>query len=271
MSDTLPDAGDRPLAPVPARAIARREVRRRAGFTLLELLVVITMMIFITTIAVVNYFGVMRTGGYAAVSNDVFNMLLMARQRACLDNKPVYFYLLDSTNYVIQEAFGTIAGISPMTDSDGYNVYYDKYEDLSSYSGTNVNMSILNMDRPGSVALVKAIKGGIIANGGTNPVTGEKYDIPAYSLHLQPTGTWQPGDRYGAELFARQMLPKGFVFEPDPLSVAQNQRVVVFLADGSVDTVNGLSTVVVREKIGSAATNRVTFTIQPNGKVHQGK
>ena len=259
-------------APRP-RAPVRCWLARRAGFTLLELLIVITMMIFITTVTVMNYSGAMRAAGYSAVSNDVFSSLLQARQRACLDNKPVYFYLLDGTNYVLQEALGTVAHIDPIDTAYpsmlGSKVFYDPYFDASAFSS---NTPLIDIDRPGTGAIVWMVQAGNNMQM-TNPVTLALYPIAACMLHVTNNlscdfSHWQEGDHYGASLFAPQMLPKGFVFTPDPLTLSQTQRLVLFQADGSVDTTDYLSQLVVQEVISG---KQMKFTISSNGKITQGQ
>jgi len=240
---------------------AGAQQRRSAGFTLLELLIVITMMIFITTIALVNYFGVMRAAGYATISNNVFSALLMARQRACIDNKPVFFYLLDTTNYVLQESIGTITSIpypggagnlEGNTPPGGGVVFYDQYGSPPVQS----NSVIVNMDNPAEPAATvwKAV-----------PNT-------PFELHVLLTSSagWNDNgrnnDHYGTELFARQMLPKGFSFQQSPGTK------VIFQPDGTVDIINGLKKLVVQEILGNNNTARqVTFTIESSGKITQGQ
>ena len=266
----------------PSRAeVQRTKLQRRAGFTLLELLVVITMMIFITTIAAMNYFGAMRAAGYTAVSNTVFNSLLMARQRACLDNKQVYLYLLDPTNYVMMEAFGTLAKVdNPDTSSNapsGSQEFYDPYVDATAFSA---NMTILDIDAPGTGAIVwRATTSTFPANNYID-ATGQPISpsIPACSLHVtnNPTcpgnfANWKAGDRYGTPIFASQMLPKGFAFsnDTDPPVALPSQVMVLFQPDGTVDTVNNISSFRVFETLKPDAAHSIKFTISPTGIITQ--
>jgi len=216
-------------------------------------------MIFITTIALVNYFGVMRAAGYATISNNVFNSLLMARQRACIDNKPVFFYLLDTTNYVLQESIGTITDIDGALETDtppgGGVVFRDRYGSPPVQS----NSVIVNMDNPAEpAATVWKV---------------EERDLQhRFVIHVLLTSSagWNDNgrnnDHYGTELFARQMLPKGFSFQQSPGTK------VIFQPDGTVDIINGLKKLVVQEILGNNNTARqVTFTIESSGKITQGQ
>ena len=244
---------------------------RRGGFTLLELLIVITMMIFISAIALMNYFGAMRAASFTTVSKDVFNALLMARQRACLDNKPVYFYVLDSSTFVLQESLGSVTHIASTDTYPGAPAasmeFFLQSADTTSFSSNS--MPILNIDRFGSGAGVWLVESGnltvtnVDANG--NPVT---YAISACVLHvtnIPPTCTWCDGDRYGAVLFAPQMLPKGFTFT-SPATTPM--PCVTFNPDGTVVTDGDTPPLVITETISG---KKVTFSITPTGKVTQGQ
>jgi prepilin-type N-terminal cleavage/methylation domain-containing protein len=136
-------------------------LRSALGFTLMELLIVIAIMIFVSSIAVVNYFGAVRASSYSAGQKTILGALQLARQRACLDAAPTYFYILDATNYMIVRRGGVIIASS---SGDGalpsdYRVQitpnacvlYDAYTDLSSMVGADAvtigNMEeIINLD-----------------------------------------------------------------------------------------------------------------------------
>ena len=85
------------------------------GFTLIELMVVMGLMILISSIVVSGTFGMTRSSSYRVAEDIVFNTLQMARQRACTDGKRVIVaFMVDrSDNYEdnalsIVEATGTI-------------------------------------------------------------------------------------------------------------------------------------------------------------------
>ena len=245
---------------------APQKLWRRGGFTLLELLVVVTIMIFITTLATMNYFGAVRTGGYTTVSHNVFNTLLMARQRACIDNKAVYVYLLDTTNFVLQEAFGTIALIENDSFAGGYK-FYDPYVEADAFSANRI---LIDIDHPGAGAIIWQAETlsqstpNVDITGFTNTVS-----IPSCALHVtnDPSSTlpftaWQVGDHYGNTIYSPQMLPKGFVFNaPAPPCVF-----AVFNPDGTVVCPQS-STLVVQEVLISNNTHQISFTVDSNGRV----
>ena len=71
-------------------ALKPRTAPARAAFTLMELLVVMSIMLIVSTILVAGYFGMTRAASYTAAETDVFNHLQLARQRASLDGTRVF-------------------------------------------------------------------------------------------------------------------------------------------------------------------------------------
>ena len=65
------------------------ENRKDAGFSLLELLAVMSIMALLTTLAVTSYFSAVRGMGRRSAVNNLANTLIQARQRACMDNARV--------------------------------------------------------------------------------------------------------------------------------------------------------------------------------------
>jgi len=229
--------------------------RHCGGFTLLELLIVIAMMIFITTISLMNYFGAMRTAGYTAVSNDVFNALLMARQRACIDNKPVCFYLTDSNKFVLQEPLGTVAQIKGFT-------FYDPYVDPAAVSS---NMAIVDITTPGASATI------LLTTNGPLPLMPGVFDVNniqifyACSFAVDKPAGWTAGDSYGIAVSPEQMLPKGFVFtQPSSTPCV----FATFMPDG---TAAASATLQVRETLKNDANHQLSFSVDATGKVSQGQ
>ncbi len=250
----------------------------RTGFTLFELLVVITIMIFISTIAVMNYIGVMRGAGFTTASSNIFNALLMARQRACLDNKPVVLYLLDKTNYVVQIAYSSVARIDALSVAEravhptpGCKKFWDP-DQIATPADTNT--PLLNLDRPGATATLVCMPDFVPATDSTSMIisnvntSGElqQYRIAALRYYVVLNGDWAAGDRYGVQAFTPLSLPKGFEFFPNPLSVSASQRMVLFKPDGTIDTLGGLNRLVVLEPLKN---KRLAFSMDTSGKITQ--
>ena len=77
-------------------AAARRAPR--AGFTLIELMVVVGIAALLLTISATAFFGASRTENLTRSRNQLRDVLLMARQQACITQKPhvVVCYNVDS-------------------------------------------------------------------------------------------------------------------------------------------------------------------------------
>ena len=276
---------DAPLSPV-SRAtfniqrsafdVPRVRPSRHRGFTLLELLIVITIMIFITTIIVMNYFGAMRTASYSAAANDVYDSLMLTRQRACIDGSRTYLYLLDATNYVIVRSVSNITTTKQNMVLNTTNcwVLYDIYADLTDYSATTIR----DLDQPNATALVLHTEkaqpegGGQLALDLPAKLGGGSYNVPAYAHYVtNDLSAWKPGDRYGIELHERQTLPLGFYFSTgDAAGTAIDNDVVKFQGDGTLDAAAAKSITVVEALKNTVKTNRVIFVIETNGRIHKG-
>ena len=102
----------------------------RAAFTLMELLVVMSIMLIVSTILVAGYFGMTRAASYTAAETDVFNHLQLARQRASLDGTRVFFLLIDSNSYVLVHGAGTLTKDMDSKTFGGRHRFYDAYADL---------------------------------------------------------------------------------------------------------------------------------------------
>ena len=76
-----------PLPPhslVPEHTAARKGRRQRSGFTLIELLVVIGIAAMLLTMATTQFFGAMRRESTTKSRNQLRDLLLIARQQACI-------------------------------------------------------------------------------------------------------------------------------------------------------------------------------------------
>lgn len=261
------------------------------GFTLLELLIVITIMITITTMALINILGGTRSAKNSAAANDVFDCLTLCRQRACLDGVPACLYLIDSNNFIAVRAAGNIAAIGLSSTSGPTNEFW-VLDDLSDMvnNGFVAPMRLVNMDRPGNWADIGAINAGTLltfVNSGQCIIGNDRdYDVPnAFKLTFLSatnfTGGWQAGDAYGLELHAQETLPKGFHFclgsYTGPLP---DHARIVFKPDGTALCDDPKSTWADNGKSGwdlsiveelaqsmNATSNSVIMTIQSNGKI----
>jgi prepilin-type N-terminal cleavage/methylation domain-containing protein len=219
-----------------------------AGFTLMELLVVITIMGLISTIAVSSYFGITRAAAYSASHDTLYNTLVLTKQRAVIDGKATSLVILSSNEYTVVRAVGRISHLTPAVS--------DAYADLSG-AVSDKPSEIYNLD-----STLTTISQSVTIQSGTQPIkdpfTGTDYDATAYKFTGAGAGFFAVGDRYGFALHSKQVLPRGYNFTN---SVAFPQE-VRFNPDGSCA---GDNEIVVVEKIRPS--NQITFEIKASGNV----
>jgi prepilin-type N-terminal cleavage/methylation domain-containing protein len=246
----------------------------RAAFTLMELLVVMSIMLVISSILVAGYFGMTRAASYTAAETDVFNHLQLARQRASLDGARVFFMLLDSNSYVLVHGVGQLTSdMDNKTTGKGFHSFYDAYADLHEITNDASRVRVWNMDKNvygNDVNISMAEEGPIAAYPG-----GETYfrNTCLFHVKLPSAGQfrkWKQGDRYGFELYPRQVLPKGFYFD---LVGAQENVSIVFKPDGTSGLVGKDGAIIdqntdisIFEKI-TKGKNEIKITVQADGSI----
>ncbi len=211
----------------------------------MELLVVMAIMLTLSTILVAGYFGMTRAASYTAAESEVFNLLQLARQRACMDGTKVFFMLIDSNSYVLVHGVGELTRDMGSQTFNGRHRIYDAYADHHVYTGFGSKLRVWNMDKnvyadDVSISLVPSTED-------TYEGSGDRYRRQIYTLDAilpKPAeySSWKKGDRYGFELYPRQMLPKGFYFGIQSIGTLPNNDKIVFAADGSSSRVSGSET-----------------------------
>ena len=281
---------------------------RQQAFTLMELLVVITIMIFISTITLINVFGSMRANAYVGVSRDVYGALMNARQHACQTGNRTHFFLIDSNKFVMAYSIGTITAISgnsPVTFCDQYanldasaSLYqgvkiFDLDANATAYVtySTNVTTSLqptnsimidgvnvwyLGMQPPATSlwALEMAVQQSAASNSAAPPT-----ELPA---NPHNANKWNVNDHYAIEAGEEMELPKGFYFSKNPAAATPTPvdpnlalNSFEFMPDGSVvpnGTGNGIqgNSIMIYEDIKSGnSANRVVFTVDSSGHISQ--
>ena len=112
------------------------------GFTLIELIAVMGIIIALSLVVAGGYSGMARAMAEGQGTRQVRDSLLLARQNACVNGSRTYVYILSEDEYVICRKIGTSSGTSgkasyqagkdPLFKQDAY-VFYDFYTDLSSF------------------------------------------------------------------------------------------------------------------------------------------
>ncbi len=218
-------------------------MKRSGGFTLIELMVVIGIMVLIASIVVTGSFGMSRASGYMAAESVVYNTLQAARQKACTDGKRVLVAFvkikadantdIDDYSLVTVEAAGTIDG------EVHRRFFYDRTSALANFQNTQSDESIWNLTT-----------GACVQGPFTNYVNELPSQIPSetggydYSTTVVEVlgsdsfspSEWKDGHLYGFQIGETQELPTGFKiklgdsspeghhikFEPDGRSMFDN-------------------------------------------------
>ncbi|MBM4164947.1 MAG: type II secretion system protein [Lentisphaerae bacterium] len=240
-------AAERAVAPAAPQAAACRP--SRAGFTLMELLVVITIMGLIATIAVSSYFGITRAAAYSAAHDNLYNTLILTKQRAVIDGKVTSLVILSPDEYVAVRAVGRISHVETDNSSDAY-------ADLSGAVAAGVE--VYNLDAT-SATISQTVTISAWTLDISDPFNSAPTPYPATAYKFAGAGSsfFTVGDRYGFALHSKQSLPRGYAFEAPAFP-----QEVRFNPDGSCAQAD---VIVVKETIRPS--NTITFTIAGSGTV----
>ena len=252
------------LLPAPSRAVSgaglphrlskpesgfqKTSRKRRDGFTLIELIAVMGIIVALSLLVVGGYGGMSRAIASGRASRQVRDALLLARQTACVNGVRVYLYVLSEDEFVLCRKMGTSCGNAPLTrgqsgrDNDfrveATHLFYDYYTDLGSFvnevdreseryaiendsssSGetkkTNYSSDMLIFDLSGSTQAKYATLCGVSAN---------KDGGRGWSLYYKkkknggdPTSLFKEDADYGIALYPIRSLPKGYVFPEEQI------------------------------------------------------
>ena len=213
-------------------------MKRSGGFTLIELMVVVGIMVLIASIVVTGSFGMSRASGYLAAENIVYNTLQAARQKACTDGKRVVVAFVrreeaygEGDNYalVTAEAAGTI------TEKVENTSIGDRCSILENFVTETGRDSIWNLGTGAFVPGPFKIERTDIT--GTIPGGGGKYMYDVTQLRLSngsfDKNYWAQGDPYGFQIGEMQELPTGFKFGVNSTQESSPKDwLIVFEPDG---------------------------------------
>lgn len=216
-----------------------KPMENRRGFTLLELLIVMAIMVLLSTIMVTSYFGAQRAAAYSASVTEVRNALTLARQRACMDGRKTFFVFTNDTDFIVVQPIGSFSHISG-TD------YYDGYVDMQESEAANTRTRIFNLENfedyyatIGSHTMEadagSLYKGQLVTKfnfyKGNDEIDG-KGTSKNTSQSVNPG--WEKGDRYGVAISTVFRLPKGFsATKFSGFDSHGSNHFIAFNADGS--------------------------------------
>ncbi len=228
----------------------RNAYKRRRGFSLLELLAVMSIMAMLTTLAVTSYFSAIRGMTRRSAVKHLANTLTLARQRACMEGTRVSVMVFNEVagyddagnvkiapSYVVCKEIGRISAISGGKLVDEF-APLDKMFGTATLSADYLGSTRLyNLSRGKWSNVLPSVKDATLTSRGSSYRNGQDYDIPAFGFVINtkvpnPNGaTWAVGDSYGVEASPINSLPRGFQF--DELQESLSQVVsVTFEPDG---------------------------------------
>ena len=180
----------------------------KKGFTLLELLAVMGIMLIMATIGITAYRGMVTGSGITASLGHLRQTLSLARQQAIMQGKNAYVVFVQTTN---ESWYVTCLGQGTKTDRYGSARYLvDKYEsELGQVASSSV---LFNLSKD------KAVYGQTFSEVSSAPI----YDSALLAWEIVVDDPiWTDGARYGWEVSKRVQLPRGFRFVESPPSTVR--------------------------------------------------
>ena len=228
------------------------------GFTLIELMVVVGIMILISAIVVSSSFGLSRASGYQAAENVVYNTLQLAHQKACTDGKLVIVAFVSDKEKYDDDSLTAIAAAGTVTcacgnddeDDDtppggnGENFIRARCANLREYtaggprgiqegsSGTVWNLTtgakVKKYVTSISSQLYRTIPGSDSLLYYYSATKLEARELPGFKKE------WNVGDQFGFQIVPVQVLPKGFKIGMGGASKSDSpaKSLIVFKPDG---------------------------------------
>jgi prepilin-type N-terminal cleavage/methylation domain-containing protein len=169
----------------------------RAGFTILELLTVMVIIVLLMSIAAAGYLGMRRGAEMRSAVSTLRTAMMLARQQAVThrrDTIMVFRQTGTNTTYYVFEEGGTVSWGSAET-----------FTDMTALWRTNEHAG----------RMICKIQDGVMGTVSNNTATQVRLVFPG----LEGGGTWQSGDRYGWLVHPDWSLPPGIVFRTLPDSV----------------------------------------------------
>ena len=254
-------------------------MKSRSGFTLIELMVVVGIMILIASIVVTGSFGMSRASGYIAAENVVYNTLQAARQKACTDGKPVIVAFVKHDESGGDSSFALVTVQAAGTISDvGSTYFYDRGALFEQNSrGRNKDDSVWNLDTGACAEGPFTISYLGFGKLETEPIPeygGHEYgfDVTKIDFDTAPKNMstlWKKGDTYGFQVGEMQELPIGFKFGWGSVEGSPEGQMIVFKPDGrsvygSVGKINheGEASIFISEEMKNQNTKAIHITVK---------
>lgn len=271
----------------------------KGGFTLLELLVVMGIMVVISTIMATSYFGAQRAASYTACATDVSNALTLARQRACMNGKITYVAFTNETDFIVVQPIGRMSTdvktgrggdfIDALKNTQ-VHYFYDGFTDLPenrildnrtvlcnlynfTISYANIVTKYLDSDLEADKLYKDQTASAVLLFDGNDKVDSQGNSTQSaaqttyknWKKRAVAGKTDKEGDRYGVAVSKMERIPKGFKATFDGGESQGSNRFIVFNPDGSV---RKKTVIHIRESIKeNSDKNQVKITIETSGMI----
>ncbi len=232
-------------------------MRRYDGFTLIELMVVMGIMILISFIVVSGSFGMTRSSSYRVAEDTVYNTLQAARQRACTDGKRVIVaFVVDRSKNYEDNAFSIVEAQGTITEPVDEPYIEDRCANLSILTKGGVDVldveeeehilerhTIWNL-RTGAHFTGFKFKWALSAlmeiPGSSAPPSNSPSNYKYHVTRIKPISAvtfnkklWRRGDPYGFQIAQSQALPRGFKIGWKAIGTSPASHLLVFEPDGT--------------------------------------
>lgn len=231
-----------------------KHIKGESGFTLLELLGVMAIIVTMSFVVVGGYMSMMRGINETAAINALRNSTMLCRQHAVLDSVRTYLVITGPNKYILCREGGTVGGgtgrgsVNTPHMGGSTSAYWitDDYADWTAFSENYGEYS--DEDRK-SMFGNSAYTGNKIFDMDTGKSCNIKYppffetNSDKWMLGVDPSDVdgkmFKIGSYYGWPLYDEKTLPSGYVFDPKHYSLDSNGNLkssdrIYFDSDGSV-------------------------------------
>lgn len=214
--------------------------RRAEGFTLIELMVVVGIMILVSAVVVSSSFGMSRASGYTAAENVVYNTLQLAHQKACTDGKRVVVAFVGDQDKYEDDSLTAIAAAGTVTETVSGNYIQDRCANLAKYTENGKQSAGTSSDTVWNLKTGAKVEGFKIqlksVQGNIPGSKNEKFNYTVTQLSPKTSGdfsSWQKDDPYGFQIIPVQVMPKGFKIGMGAAGTSPSSSLIVFEPNGS--------------------------------------
>jgi prepilin-type N-terminal cleavage/methylation domain-containing protein len=227
----------------------RAKQKSRHGFSLLELLAVMSIMAMLTTLAVTSYFNAIRGMTRRSAVKHLANTLILARQRACMEGTRVSVMMFNEVSeydaagkakvmpsYAVCKEIGRLSFVSGTELVDEFAPLDKMFGTAASTAGYLGRIRLYNLTQGKWSNVRPSVK--LHALPRPSAYQNKNYLIPAYAFVVDEpaarssAATWNVGDSYGIEASPINSLPRGFQFA-DLTDSINDSLCVTFQPDGS--------------------------------------